>query len=165
MKRGAGGLSGGDAMAKKKQPTTVLERRRSIRSQRGDRPGLKKVEIDLTKPTARKMLTALFPRPTTQAMLDATDETEKAALEYVQQRDAESVAKNSKEVAGNLLCNAIGSSLGIKGKGWKATWDMKGGNVDWDEVVKEMNIPSEVIDRHRKPAYRALDVRELAEDE
>lgn len=157
-------------MAKKspaKAPATVAERRKAIRAAKGEAigPGLKKAEIDLTKPAARKMLAALYPRPTSEAYLDATPETEAAALAYIEQRDAESVAKNKKEVAGNVLCNVIGEAKGIRGVGWKATWDMSMGNVDWEKVCADFNITVAVLEKYRKADSRGLDVRELAESD
>lgn len=148
------------------KPTTVAERRRSIRAANdpASGPGVKKVEIDLTKPNARKALSALYPRPTSDTYLDATPETEAAALAYIEQRDVESVSKGKKELAGHVLCNAIGPAKGIVGKGWKATWGMSKGNVDWEKVCEAFNIPEDVLERYRKPESRGLDVRELAEE-
>ena len=148
------------------KPKTVAERRRSLRATRGvASPGLAKTAtLDLTKPSARKALTGIYPRPESDVMLDATPELERAALEYVEQRDAETLAGDAKEVAGNLLCNAIGKNLGIRGDGWEARWDMSKGSVDWDGVVKELNIPPDVLERHRKPEKRVLLVKELAEE-
>lgn len=155
------------AAAVEKKPTTVAERRKAIRAAKGELasgPGLKKVEIDLTKPSARKALTALYPRPTNDVFLDATPELEAAALTYIEQRDAAKIASDKKEVGGNVLCNAIGSNLGIAGNGWKATWDMSKGNVDWAQLAKDLNISDEVIAKYRKAESRGLDVRELAEE-
>lgn len=155
-------------MAKKsavRAPTTVAERRRAIRdAKETSGPGLKKVEIDLTKPNARKALVGLYPRPSSDTYIDATPETEAAALQYIEQRDAATRSSEKKEIAGNMLCNAIGVATGIRGNGWKATWDMSKGNVDWAQLAKDLNISAEVIEKYRKPEFRGLDVRELAEE-
>ena len=146
-------------------PTTVAERRRQLRAAKADAgPGLAKVEVDLTKPEARKTLTSLYPRPTSDAMLDATAEIEAAALEYIAQRDIAKVANAKKDIAGNVLCNAIGRAKGICGDGWKATWDMSKGNVDWTALASKLSIPDSVIAEHRKPESRGLDVKEVAEE-
>lgn len=126
-------------------------------------PTVKKVAIDLKQPNARKQLAALYPRPTSETFLEATPATRRAARKYIEQRDAESTAKAKKEVAGNVLCNAIGSNKGIKGDGWKATWDMKIGNVDWEKVCADYKIPKEALEKYRHGESRTIDVRELAE--
>ncbi len=150
-----------------KAPQTVAERRRALRDAKGGAksgPGLKKVEIDLTKANARDALKALYPRPTSDAMLTATPELEEVALEYVEQRDLEKLAKEKKEVAGNFLCNAIRRATGVAGDGWKATWDMSNGTVDWAALVKAEKISDETIAKYRKPQTRGLDVKETAEE-
>lgn len=149
------------------KPTTVAERRQAIRAAKGEPnsgPGVKKVTIDLTKPNAREKLTALYPRPTSELYIDATPETEAAALAYIEHRDVETTAKVKKTVAGNLLCNAIGTDKGITGKGWKATWDMSAGNIDWAKICVDYKIPEAVLETYRKPPSRSIDVRELAEE-
>lgn len=149
-------------------PTTVAERRRAIRGTRaGDAgPRLKKAraEIDLTQPSARKALAALYPRPENETLIPSTPELERAALDYIEAREAEARAKERKEIAGNVLCNAIQKNLGIAGDGWKAQWDMSKGNVDWTSLAKELQIPDETIAKHRRPDSRGLEVRELAQD-
>ncbi len=148
--------------------TTVAERRRSIRGSKVEtvEPRAKKFTIDLTKPGARDALRALFPCPLVATMLDgrAQPEVEAAALEYIAQRDLEKVAKTKKEIAGNVLCNAIKSATGITGDGWKATWDMSKGNVDWAGLAKEKGITDAEIADYRKPATRGLDVSEVADE-
>lgn len=150
------------------KPASVAERRRAIRDAKGEGassgPGVKKVEIDLTKPGARKALTALYPRPTSDMYIDATPETEAAALQYVDLRDDAKVLTDKKEVAGNILCNAIRSAKGIRGNGWKAEWSMSKGSVDWTQLAKDLAIPDGVIEKYRKPESRGLDVREVAEE-
>ncbi len=148
------------------KPTTVAERRQAIRAAKepASGPGVKKVLIDLSKPTARKMLTALHPRPTSETYLDATPELEEAALVYIEQRDAETLSKGKKEIAGNHLCNAIGDAKGVVGKGWKATWGLSAGNIDWAKVCEDFKIPEATLEKYRKPESRGLDVRELAEE-
>jgi hypothetical protein len=147
------------------EPSTVAGRRRAIRGDGpASGPGVKKVTIDLTKPGARDALKALYPRPTSETMLAATPELEAAALEYVKQRDLESLAKKAKEVAGNHLCAAIATNTGIVGEGWKATWDMSNGNVDWSALAKAEGISDETIAKYRKPQSRGLDVKEVAEE-
>lgn len=153
--------------AREVKPATVAERRRAIRAAKGEPvsgPGLKKVEIDLTKPNARKALIGLYPRPRGEDFRDATPETEAAALQYIEARDAAALASEKKEIAGNILCNAIRDSKGVRGEGWKATWDMSKGNVDWAQLAKDLSISDEVIAKYRKPESRGLDVRELAEE-
>lgn len=153
------------ARVETKAPATVAERRRAIRDANGEGPSVKKVvEIDLTKANARDQLRALYPRPTSETILEATPALEAAAFEYVKQRDAESLAKKAKEVAGNRLCAAIGHNLGVAGVGWKANWDMSNGNVDWAALVKAEGISDETIARHRKPESRGLDVKEVADE-
>lgn len=148
------------------KPTTVAERRRALRAAKEPRsgPGVKKVEIDLTKRGARDALRALYPRPLTDTVLDATPELEAAALQYIEARDVAKIATEKKEIAGNVLCNAIGKNLGIRGDGWTATWDMSKGNVDWTTLAKDHNIPDEVIAKYRKHETRGLDVDEVAEE-
>ena len=146
------------------EPTTVAGRRRALRGEPASGPGVKKVTIDLTKAGARDALKALYPRPTSATMLDSTPAIEAAALEYVKQRDLESLSKKAKEVAGNHLCAAIGSNTGIVGEGWKATWDMSNGNVDWSALAKAEGISDETIAKYRKPQSRGLDVKEVAEE-
>lgn len=153
--------------AVEKKPTTVAERRRAIRAARGEPvsgPGVKKVEIDLTKPSARKALTALYPKPENDTILAANAECERAALEYIEARDAATLATERKEVAGNVLCNAIAKNLGVAGDGWKAVWDMSKGNVDWTQLAKDLGITDETISKYRKPESRGLTVRELADE-
>lgn len=146
-------------------PQTVADRRRAIREANGEGPGLKKVvEIDLTKPGARKALTALYPRPESETNIDATPELERAALDYVAQRDLAKIAADKKEVAGNVLCNAIAKNKGIVGKGWKAQWDMSNGNVDWAALAKAEGISDETIAKYRKAEFRSLDVKEVADE-
>lgn len=147
-----------------KAPTTVAERRRAFREEKAG-PGIAKVVIDLSKPDARKQLVAIYPRPENDVYIDATPELEAAAFKYVEERDAESLAKKKKETAGNALCNAIGKNLGIRGKGWKAEWDMSNGSVDWGQLAKDLAIPDETIAKYRKPQVRGLDVKEVASDE
>ena len=132
------------------KPTTVAERRQAIRAEKGEPasgPGLKKVVIDLSKPNAREKLTALYPRPTSETYIDATPETEAAALLYIEQRDVESASKSKKTVAGNVLCNAIAKDKGIKGNGWKATWGNSAGNIDWAKVCEDFKIPEATLER------------------
>ena len=154
------------ARVETKAPATVAERRRAIRAAKepSSGPGVKKVEIDLSKPEARKALTALFPRPTSEAILEASSEIEAAAVAYVEQRDLAKIASDKKESAGNVLCNAIGRHTGIRGDGWKATWDMSKGNVDWTALAKAEGISDETIAKYRKPESRGLDVKEVAEE-
>ncbi len=150
-----------------KAPVTVAERRRAIRAAKGEPtagPGLKKATIDLTKPNARDLLKALYPCPTSDTMLDATPELEAAALDYVEQRDLEKVAKTKKEIAGNVLCNAIKTAKGVVGEGWKAVWGMSKGNVDWAQLAKDQGISDATIAKYRKPESRGLDVDEVAEE-
>lgn len=148
------------------KPATVAERRRAIRDARDplSGPGVQKVVIDLTKPGARKALTALYPRPTSETYIDASAETEAAAFVYIEQRDAAKVASEKQQVGGNALCNAIGRNLGIRGNGWKATWDMSKGSVDWTQLAKDLQIPDEVIAKYRRPESRGLDVTEVADE-
>jgi hypothetical protein len=146
-------------------PPTVADRRRAIRDASGDGPGVKKVvEIDLTKPGARKALTALYPRPESETIIDATPELERAAYDYVAQRDLAKIAAEKKEVAGNVLCNAIAKNKGVRGKGWKAEWDMSKGNVDWAQLAKDQGISDATIAKYRKPDSRGLDVTEVADE-
>lgn len=153
--------------AAEKKPMTVAERRRAIRAAKGEPvsgPGVKKAEIDLTKPSARKALTALYPRPENETLIASTPELERAALDYIEARDAATLATERKEVAGNVLCNAIAKNLGVAGDGWKAVWDMSKGNVDWTQLAKDLAIPDETIAKYRKPESRGLTVRELADE-
>jgi hypothetical protein len=146
-------------------PTTVAERRRALRDAKGlPTSGTRKVEIDLAKPGARRALTALYPRPENDTMLAATPELEAAALAYIEARDAATLASEKKEIAGNVLCNAIGRNRGIVGAGWKAEWDMSKGSVDWTELARELNIADDTIAKHRKPEARSLTVREIADE-
>lgn len=154
-KRGAAAVS---------KPATVAERRKAIRGAKEPTSGTSKVEIDLTKPGARKALTALHPQPINETMIDATPSLETAALQYIEARDAATLATEKKETAGNVLCNAIGKNLGVVGEGWKAEWGMSKGNVDWTQLAKDLNISDEVIAKYRKPETRGLTVRELAEE-
>lgn len=148
------------------KPITVGDRRRQLRAVKGgDSPGLKKTaELDLSKASARKALSALYPRPESEAMLTATPDLEAAALAYIEARDAATLATEKKDVAGNVLCNAIAKSLGITGDGWKAVWDMTKGSVDWSAVAKELAIPEDVLAKHRRQETRTLVVRETAEE-
>jgi hypothetical protein len=129
-------------------------------------PRAKKLTIDLTKPGARDALRVLYPCPTSDTMIDARmqPEIEDAALEYIAQRDIEKIAKLKKEVAGNVLCNAIKTAKGITGDGWKAVWDMSNGNVDWARLAKDKGITDAEIANYRKPPSRGLDVDEVAEE-
>lgn len=149
------------------KPTTVAERRNALRAAKGEAvsgPGIRKVEIDLTTPSARKALAALHPRPVNEVMIEATAELESAALQYIEARDAATLATEKKEIAGNVLCNAIAKNLGVTGVGWKAEWDMTKGSVDWTSVAKELGIADDVIAKHRRPESRTLTVREIAEE-
>lgn len=149
------------------KPATVADRRRALREAQGlpnSGPSVKKAEIDLTKPSARKALSALFPRPENDTIVLATPELEAAALQYIEARDAATLATEKKEIAGNILCNAIAKNLGVAGAGWKAVWDMSKGSVDWAELVKELNVPDETVAKHRKPESRSLTVREIADE-
>lgn len=127
-------------------------------------PGVKKPPtIDLTQPNARKALAALHPAPTNDLYLEASPEAEEAAAEYFAQRAAESSAKSGKELAGTQLCAAIGKNLGVRGDGWKATWGMRDGEIDWRGLAKAHGITDEQIETFRRPPSRSLDVREVAD--
>lgn len=127
-------------------------------------PGVKKpTTIDLTQPNARKLLAERHPRPSNDLYAEASPEAEEAAAEYFAQRAAESAAKSGKELAGTQLCAAIGSNLGVRGDGWKATWSMRDGDVDWRALAKAHGITEEQIETFRKPQSRSLDVREVAD--
>jgi len=156
-------------MKKSSKPSTpamtVAERRRQLRDAKAPAgPGVKKVEIDLSKPGARKALLGLYPCPTSDTIIDSTPDTEAAALEYIVQRDAAKIATEKKEAAGNVLCNAIAKNTGIRGEGWTAAWDMSKGSVDWSALAKDLGISDEVIAKYRKPSSRGLDVTEVAEE-
>lgn len=149
------------------KPATVAERRRALRDAKAPSPGgtsATKVQIDLTKPGARKALAALYPAPESETMIDASPALERAALEFIEQRDAGSIAGKKQDAAGNELCSAIGKAKGIIGEGWVATWDLSKGGIDWADVVAELNIPDHVLERHRKASGRVLTVRETAEE-
>lgn len=148
------------------KPTTVAERRRAIRATKGEPTSgtVRRVEIDLTKPDARKALAALYPRPENETIITATPELEAAALEYVEARDAATLASERKEAAGNVLCNAIAKNRGLAGAGWQAVWDETKGSVDWTKLTKDLGISDEVIAKYRKPSARTLTVRELADE-
>lgn len=153
--------------AKKLPPTTVAERRRQLREKAGPAVAKadKRIEIDLSKPDARKALAALFPRPENDTLIEASPELEAAALRYIEARDAAAVAAEKQAVAGNELCHAIAKNLGVTGVGWKATWDLAKGSVDWTALAKELAISDETIARHRKPSSRTLIVRETADSD
>jgi hypothetical protein len=151
-----------------KKPSTVAERRAAQRASRASEgskgPTVAKVEIDLTKPAARKQLAAQWPRPKSEDMIPATPELERAALEYVEQRDVASLATEKKEIAGNLLCNAIQDARGITGDGWEAVWTETKGSVDWSSLAKDLNIAEDVIEKYRGKPSRTLKVTETATD-
>lgn len=148
------------------KPVTVAERRRAIRAAKSPASGptVKKTEIDLTKPGARKALTALYPHPENETLITATRAHEAAALQYIEARDQAKLATERKEVAGNILCAAIAKNLGVTGDGWKAVWDMSKGSVDWTQLAKDLGIADDVIAKYRKPSTRGLDVDELADE-
>lgn len=153
--------------ARASSPSTVAERRRAIRAAKepASGPGVRRAAmIDLTKPAARKILVGIHPRPENEVYVDATPELERAALQYIEQRDVEKISKEKKEVAGNVLCNAIGKNLGLRGDGWKATWGMSKGNVDWARLAKEAGISDETIAKYRTPDRRGLDVDEVPDE-
>lgn len=119
--------------------------------------------IDLTQPNARKALLALHPKPTNELFVDATPEAEKSAQRYFAERAVEKAAGAAKELAGTELCAAIGGSLGVRGDGWRATWDEKDGSVDWKALAVSLGATEAQIAKFRAPPTRALDVREVAE--
>lgn len=155
---------------------TVAARKRARRAAElpaADPPKPTKPVIDLAQPNAAKILSATFPRPTSETMRAATEEEARAALAYLEGRDAEARAKGAKEAAGNVLKYAIGEDLGLHGDGWKATWGLARGSVDWARVLKALvappfNIPQHVLDHlceeHRGEASRRIDVRETADE-
>lgn len=147
-------------------PKSVATRKRARRAAEPApvAPVYVKPTIDLTQPNARKALVAAFPAPTSETMIDATEAEERAALAYIEARDAEARAKGAKEAAGNVLCYAIGNDEGIKGDGWKATWKLAKGEVDWSRLCKDLNIEDSVIERYRKPSARRIDLRETADE-
>lgn len=155
--------------AKKKSSTksTVATRRTAKREEHAGthgKPGVRraKVEIDLTRSDARKKLLALYPHTKTDAIGEATKELEQAALEYIKERDVAKLATERKELAGHVLCNAIGSGLGLRGDGWEATWPETTGNVDWAALAKDHGIDDETIETYRRPGGRVLKVTEVA---
>lgn len=154
------------AAEKLPEPKTVGERRRALRDEKTDAtgPGVKKIVIDLDAPDARKALTSLYPRPEDETILTATPALEQAALAYIRSRDAATLAEQEKEKAGNRLCEAIRKHLGVAGDGWRATWDMVKGSVDWTKLSKEQGIADDVIARYRLPEKRSLRVTEKAEE-
>lgn len=154
------------AAAKTITPTTVAERRRTLRAAKApaSSTAVRKVEIDLADPSARKALSSLYPSPVDELMIPATPELEAAALAYVEARDSATLANERKEAAGNVLCNAIGRHLGIEGDGWRAEWSLTKGSVDWTRLAKDKGIPDEEIAPYRKPSSRTLTVREVAEE-
>lgn len=122
--------------------------------------------IDLAKMSAdaaKKALTAAYPSHVDGKRLDATPATEAAALEYLNARDASQIAEGHKEAAGNTLRLAMGDAEAIVGDGWEATWKTQKNEIDWGALAKELAIPSETIERFRKPQKRVLNVREKAE--
>ena len=152
-----------------KKPTTVADRRRAIRGSKepASGPSLRKTakaEIDLTTASARKALTSLYPRPENDTLIAATPAIERAALDYITARDEASLANERKEIAGNVLCNAIARNRGALGDGWKAEWDMSKGAVDWTKLAKDLGIADDVIVKYRKPESRGLTVREIADE-
>lgn len=145
-------------------PATVAERRRALRDTAGPSVRKANVALDLTKADAREKLAALYPRPASETMLDANARVEAAALEYITQRDLAKIAITKQQIAGNELCQAIGAAQGLVGDGWKATWCVGKGSVDWKALAAAEAIPEETIERFRKSGSRTLDVREVAEE-
>lgn len=141
---------------------TVVTRKRARRARtEAPAPALAApVKIDLTQPNAKDALVAAYPRPTRKGMIPATPETERAALAYLESRDAEARAAGAKEAQGNALRHAIAEYEGIQGDGWVATWLPQRGQIDWSRLIKELNITAETVERFRKPDCRVLQVRE-----
>ena len=145
---------------------TVKARKRARRAPDAPKPKAE-VMIDLARMSAeqaKKALTAAFPRPIAGKVIEATEASAKSALEYLNARDAESIASGRKEAAGNALRLAMGDAEEIHGDGWKATWALQKAEIDWSALCKECNIPAEVIEQFRKPQRRVLNVRETAEE-
>ena len=112
---------------------------------------------------AKKALALAFPRHVEGKTVPATEATAAAAFAYLTARDDVSIAEAKKDASGNVLRLAMGDAESILGDGWEATWKTQKSEIDWGALAKELAIPSETIERFRKPVKRVLNVREKAE--
>ncbi len=122
------------------------------------------IAIDLARMTseqAKKALSAAYPRHAEDKVIEATEATDRAVLSYMNARDAATISEGHKEAAGNVLRLTMGDAAEIHGEGYKVTWKTQKSEIDWSALVKELNIPSDQIERFRKPERRVLNVREV----
>jgi hypothetical protein len=112
---------------------------------------------------AKKAITAAYPAPHAGKFIESTPASSDAALVYLTARDACAIAEGKKEAAGNVLRLEMGDAETMLGEGFEVTWKLQKGEIDWGALAKELNIPSETIERFRKAQRRVLNVREKAE--
>lgn len=142
-------------------PAPVRRRRARAAAPKVD-PKPVEIEIDLTQANAKDALAKAFPRPTTETMIAATEDLDKAATDYMNARDAATIAEAAKERAGNVLRYAIKSDRGIKGDGWEASWLEESGGLDVSALLKHLMVPEEIIAQFQRPKKRVFRVKEIA---
>lgn len=151
-------------------PPTVVARKRARRSAVAAVPAVPVVVsrpvIDLRDPNAKDQITAAFPHVAQDARhIDSTAELERAALGYLEARDAAKRAEGVKEACGNVLRLAIGDQAGIMGEGWIAGWPVQAQGIDWQAYVKGEKVDLGVVEKYRKDPHRVLTVKETADGE
>lgn len=87
-----------------------------------------------------------------ETLLQADTEAEKWAQALFQARADKEDSETREKLARQHLENAIGSSYGMQGAGWKITWGETKGkpSINWEAIAKEAQIAPSLIAQHTK---------------
>jgi putative phage-type endonuclease len=86
-------------------------------------------------------------------MVEATADHDGLASALASAKNRLEAAKEEVELYGNQLRELIGDMEGIKGASWNCTWKAPKPTlmVDWEAVVAEAHVPTDVITKHSSP--------------
>lgn len=110
-------------------------------------------------------LSRRFPFPRRGVEIPSTDQIDALAAECVEWQRKESKAKREKDMRRQALKLAMGDAEFVVGAWGRVSWRMEDSHkVDWDDLVSDLGITKDVLEKYNMPPARTLRLRQMKKE-